>query len=112
MIPGENHREFVLSPEEEAKYLAAAREPLASVAVVLADSGMRPEECYRLSCENVTWVNGRFGMLLVTHGEDLCCASDVTDDFSGPTSSGRTLEGGGTAHRRMGLVRSHEERTS
>ena len=69
MVPGENHREFVLSSEEEAKYLAAAREPLASVAVVLADSGMRPEECYRLTWENVTWVNGRYGTLFVTHGK-------------------------------------------
>jgi integrase len=69
MIPGENHREFVLSPEEEAKYLAASREPLGSVAVVLADSGMRPEECYRLTWENVTWVNGRYGTLFVTHGK-------------------------------------------
>lgn len=48
MIPGEKHREFVLLPDEEAKYLAAAREPLSSIATVLADSGMRPEECYRL----------------------------------------------------------------
>jgi integrase len=47
MIPGDRHREFVLSTTEEAKYLAAAREPLASVATVLADTGMRPEECYR-----------------------------------------------------------------
>jgi hypothetical protein len=41
MLHGEQHREFVLSLEEEAKYLAAAPEPLASVATVLADTGMR-----------------------------------------------------------------------
>lgn len=69
MLGGERHREFVLSREEEGRYLAAAREPLAFVATVLADTGMRPEECYRLRWEYVTWVNGRYGALMVTHGK-------------------------------------------
>ncbi len=69
MLHGERHREFVLSPEEEAKYLAAAPEPLASLATVLSDTGMRPEECYRMQWEYVTWVNGRHGTLFVTHGK-------------------------------------------
>lgn len=43
MIRGENHREFVLTPEEEARYLSAASEPLVSIATVLADTGLRPE---------------------------------------------------------------------
>ena len=69
MLTGEHHREFVLLPEEEAKYLAAAPDPLASIATLLADTGMRPEECYRLRWEFVTWVNGRYGTLFVTHGK-------------------------------------------
>jgi len=69
LLTGEKHREFVLSAAEEAKYLAAAREPLASVATVLADTGLRPEECYRLRWEFVTWLNGRHGTLMVTHGK-------------------------------------------
>ena len=69
MLPGERHRERVLSAEEEARYLAAAPKPLASIAAVLADTGMRPEECYRLRWETITWVNGRNGTLLVTHGK-------------------------------------------
>jgi integrase len=69
MISGERHREFVLTPEEEARYLAAAPEPLASIATVLADTGLRPEECYRMRWEAITWVNGRNGTLLVTHGK-------------------------------------------
>ena len=69
MLPGERRRERVITPEEEAKYLAAAPEPLASIASVLADTGMRPEECFRLRWENVTWANGRNGVLLVTHGK-------------------------------------------
>jgi integrase len=68
-LPGERHREHVVSFEEEAKYLAAASEPLASVAAVLADTGMRPEECFRLRWEAITWFNGRHGTLLVTHGK-------------------------------------------
>jgi integrase len=69
MLSGERHREFVLSRQEEAQYLSAAPEPIASIATVLADTGMRPEECYRLRWDAVTWVNGRYGTLLVTHGK-------------------------------------------
>jgi integrase len=68
-LPGERRRERVISPEEEARYLAAAPEPLASIASVLADTGMRPEECFRLRWDDVTWVNGRNGVLLVTRGK-------------------------------------------
>ena len=69
MLPGERHRERVLNTEEEARYLAASSEPLASIAAVLAETGMRPEECYRLRWETITWTNGRNGTLLVTHGK-------------------------------------------
>lgn len=69
MLPGERHRERVLTIEEEGRYLAAASEPLSSIAVALVDTGMRPEECYRLRWETITWANGRNGMLLVTHGK-------------------------------------------
>lgn len=69
VLPGERRRERVISPDEEARYLAAAPEPLASIASVLADTGMRPEECFRLRWESVTWLNGRNGALLVTHGK-------------------------------------------
>jgi integrase len=69
VLSGERRRERVITPEEEARYLAAAPEPLASIASVLADTGLRPEECFRLRWENVTWLNGRNGSLLVTHGK-------------------------------------------
>jgi integrase len=69
MLPGELRRERVITLEEEAKYLAAAPEPLASIATVLADTGLRPDECFRLRWESIAWVNGRFGTLLVTHGK-------------------------------------------
>jgi hypothetical protein len=35
MLPGERHREHVVTPEEEERYLLSAKEPLASVATVL-----------------------------------------------------------------------------
>jgi integrase len=69
LLPGERHRERVFSQEEEAKYLAAAPEPVASMATVLADTGLRPEESFRLRWEAITWLNGKYGTLLVTHGK-------------------------------------------
>ena len=69
VLSGERRRERVVSTEEEVKFLAVASEPLASIASVLADTGMRPEECFRMRWEYVTWLNGRNGALLVTHGK-------------------------------------------
>lgn len=69
LLPGERRREHVVGDTEEARYLAAAAGLLASVATVLADTGMRPDECYRLRWEAITWINGRNGTLLVTHGK-------------------------------------------
>ena len=69
MLPGTKHRERVVTPQEEARYLAAAPDLLAGVAAVLVDTGLRPEECFRLRWESITWTNGRFGTLIVTHGK-------------------------------------------
>jgi integrase len=69
LLSGERHRERVVSREEEARYLSVAPEPLGSIAAVLSDTGMRPEECFRLCWESITWGNGRHGTLLVTHGK-------------------------------------------
>jgi integrase len=68
MLPGE-HREHVVTFEEEARYLAASPEPLASVAAILVDTSMRPDECYRLRWDAVNWNNGRNGTILVAHGK-------------------------------------------
>jgi integrase len=69
LLSGERHRERVVTPQEEAQYLSAASEPVASVAAVLCDTGLRPEECFRLRWEAITWSNGRHGTILVTHGK-------------------------------------------
>src|SRR6266702_2699488 len=47
LLPGERHRERVITPDEEMRYLAAASPLLADVASVLADTGLRPDECYQ-----------------------------------------------------------------
>src|SRR5262249_43148107 len=69
LLPGERRRERVITREEEALYLGAAPVLLAEVATVLADTGLRPDECYRLQWQEITWTNGRNGTLLVAHGK-------------------------------------------
>ena len=69
LLTGERHRERVILHEEEALYLAAAPALLADVATILADSGLRPDECYRLQWQDISWSNGRNGTLLITHGK-------------------------------------------
>jgi len=59
----------VISTTEEARYLAVAPDLLLSIVTVLIDTGMRPDECFRLPWESVTWTNGRHGTVLVTHGK-------------------------------------------
>jgi integrase len=64
MLPGEKHRERVLTDDEETLYFQAAgskamdehSDPrlLADVARILLDCGLRPEECFRLKPGNVT----------------------------------------------------------
>jgi integrase len=71
LVPGERRRERVITTDEEERYLRAAPPLLRSVATVLADTGLRPDECYRLRWENVNWNNRKFGTLLVTHGKTL-----------------------------------------
>ena len=69
MLPGERHREHVVSAEEEERYLLSASETLGAVATILIDTGLRPDECYRLRWEFISWSGGRNGTLLVTHGK-------------------------------------------
>ena len=69
LLRGERHRDRVVTPTEEALYVATVPEPLASIAAVLFDSGMRRGECFGLRWEDITWVNGRQGFLFVSHGK-------------------------------------------
>ena len=69
LVKGENHRDRVLTAEEESRYLAAASPLLADVATVLVDTAMRPEECFRQRWEHINWSGGRYGSVQVTHGK-------------------------------------------
>ena len=69
MLPGARHREHVVTFDEEFRYLAAAPETVAHVSTILVDTGLRPEECFRLRWEAITWSNGRCGTFIVTHGK-------------------------------------------
>jgi len=69
LLRGEHHRERVVTPDEESRYLAAAGDQMADIATVLIDTGMRPEENSRLRWESVSWTNGHCGTLQVTHGK-------------------------------------------
>ena len=69
LLRGEHHRDRVVLPEEEARYLAAAGPLMADIATVLIDTGMPPEENSRLRWESIGWSNGHFGTLQVTHGK-------------------------------------------
>lgn len=53
LLPGERVREFVLSDKQERSYLDAAPEPLADVALLMLDTGMRPGEILALDWPDV-----------------------------------------------------------
>src|SRR6185369_1831189 len=69
MLPGERRRERVVTREEEGNYRSEATPLLAAVTAVLADTGLRPEECYSLTWDCVNWLQGREGTLLVKSGK-------------------------------------------
>ncbi len=64
MLPGERHRDRVLRPDEEKRYLASAPPLLRDVATLLIDCGLRPEECSRLRWENI-----KGGAIHIPHGK-------------------------------------------
>jgi integrase len=46
-------RELTIDPETEAKLLAVARQPMKDVLIMIQDTGMRPEEVFRIRIENI-----------------------------------------------------------
>ena len=64
LVPGENHRDRVVSREDETRYLMAAPVLLRDVATILIDCALRPEECFRLR-----WGNVRDGAIHITFGK-------------------------------------------
>jgi integrase len=66
MLRGEKRRERVVSEVEFGKYLSEATPLLADVAVILIDTGFRPDECHRTRWEEIDWVRDR---VLVSEGK-------------------------------------------
>jgi integrase len=58
-------RKWVLLPEQEQGYLGACTEPLRTVAVIILDAGLRPDECFRLRWENIRFVDANRAVLIV-----------------------------------------------
>jgi integrase len=77
IIKGAKHREHVVLPEELNKYLAAAPQPLRDVATVLAETGLRPEECFRMRWEDVKFIDAKRALLLVQHGKSAAARRPV-----------------------------------
>jgi integrase len=80
-LSGQTIRERVLSHEEEAAYLDAAAQPLRDVATVMLDTGMRPEEVFRIAWEHVHFepagAGARFGYLHNPIGKTKYARRDV-----------------------------------
>ena len=72
MLKGERHREFVLSHEQEAGYLAACPPPLRDVALLILDTGMRAGEACKLEWSEVHLkpaLGARFGYIHIGSGK-------------------------------------------
>ena len=52
----EPERQQVLDPESEAKLVAVGKQPLNDVLVIIQDTGMRPDEVFRVRIENIDFV--------------------------------------------------------
>jgi len=69
LLSGEGRREFILSHEQEEKYLHAAPQPLRDIAVLILDTGLRHGEALNLKWADVFAEGTRSGYLLVRKGK-------------------------------------------
>ena len=51
----EQGREQTIEPETEARLLAVAKQPMKDVLIIIQDTGMRPEEVFRIQIEKIDW---------------------------------------------------------
>jgi integrase len=87
-LSGERQRDFVLSHEDERRYLAVALEPLKSLAIVLVDTGLRLGEALNLLTSDVHLQPAgaaRYGWVNVPDGKSKNARRNVplTDRVSG-----------------------------
>jgi integrase len=72
LLTGERQRDFILNHAQEKLYLAAAPEPLKSVATLLIDTGLRLGEALNLRKSDVHFESngdGRYGWITVRDGK-------------------------------------------
>ena len=67
----------VVSREEEKKYVAVCTEPLKSITTILVDTGLRPEECFRLKWECITFTEDG-GRIFNEHGKSKAARRSVS----------------------------------
>jgi integrase len=77
VLKGANVRKWVLLPEQEQGYLDACTEPLKTVATVILDAGLRPDEVFRLRWENVRFVDAKRAVLVVPGTKTAAAARPV-----------------------------------
>jgi len=65
LLKGANVRKWVLLPEQEEKYLEACTEPLRTVAIMILDAGLRPDEVFRLRWEHIRFVDAKRAVIIV-----------------------------------------------
>jgi integrase len=65
VLKGANVRKWVLLPENEQAYLAACTEPLRTVAAIILDAGLRPDEVFRLRWEHIRFVDEKRAVIVV-----------------------------------------------
>ena len=72
LLAGENHRDHVVTSEEERQFLAIAEKhdsEIGHVVLCLVDTGLRPEEFYAMRWEQIHWKSAKFGTYFVPSGK-------------------------------------------
>jgi integrase len=77
VLKGANVRKWVLPVEDEQKYLDACTEPLRTVAIIMLDAGLRPDECFRLRWENLHFVDKKRAIIVVPGTKTAAAARPV-----------------------------------
>jgi integrase len=67
--PGTNELCILMCYESRASRGVQAIHLILSPAVVLFDTGMRPEECHRMRWEHLRWRNDRYGTIRIAFGK-------------------------------------------
>jgi len=71
-LSGENHRDHVVTMDEQRQFLAVAEKhdpEIGHVVLCLVDIGLRPEEFYCMRWEHIHWKNGQNGSVFIPHGK-------------------------------------------